>query len=278
MRTRKLSDDGLTLFNIALNKHVEAKCIEGSIKCYGKVKQLLLNMWTTNYDIELNMTKKNMRKSAKSMYHYLKNENDVIPGLIDNAIINIIMLILIKDSKLCTYQQIKMNYGFYCNLALKSQMEKDHHTALLISCALQHYCFDILKIKPKYYEKLHKLAESYGSPLTCYSKHMKEFLKVNDYEYLPSVMIMQMQLKKTHEQTKGLKFVKRNSEILDTLTQSLTQKVDDYSYYYKNNNDMIDIYNINPLQQFDLLLSSNGDKITTKLFDLVGNIKIRNKI
>jgi hypothetical protein len=107
---------------------------------------------------------------------------------------------------------------------------------------------------------------------------MKEFLKVNDYEYLPSVMIMQMQLKKTHEQTKGLKFVKRNSEILDTLTQSLTQKVDDYSYYYKNNNDMIDIYNINPLQQFDLLLSSNGDKITTKLFDLVGNIKIRNKI
>jgi len=277
MRTRKLSDDGISLFNIALNKRVEAKCIEGSIKCYGKIKQLLLNMWTTDYDIELNMTKKNMRKSSKSLYHYLKNENDVIPGLIDNAIINIIMLILTKDKELCTYQQIRMNYGFYCNLALKAQDEKDHHTAILLMCALQHYCFDILKVKQKYAEKLHTLSKSYGSPLTCYSKHMKEFLKVNDYDYLPSVMIMQMQMKKTQEQTKGLKFVKRNSKTLEMLRQNLTEKIYDYYNHYKTNNDIIDIYNLNPLQQFDLLLNSKGEKITTKLFDLVGNIKVKKR-
>ena len=62
------------------------------------------------------------------------------------------------------------------------------------------------------------------------------------------------------------------------LKQSLSQKVEDYYTYYKNNNDLIDVYNLNPLQQFDLLLSSKGDKITTKLFDLVGNIKVSNKI
>lgn len=277
MRKRKLSDDGLTLFNIALHKHPEAQCIKSGIKCYGKIKQLLLKMWTTEYDIELNTAKKNLRNSSKSLYRYLQNDGDMIPAFIDNAIINIIMLILTKDSQLCTYNQIKMNYGFYCNLALKAQMEKDHHTALLLSCALQHYCFDMLKIKPKYYEKLHQLAETYGSPLTCYSKHMKEFLKVDDFEYLPSVMIMQMQLKKAQEQSKGLKFVKRNSKNLDMLKQSLSQKVEDYYTHYKNNQDLIDIYNLNPLHQFDLLLSSKGDKITTKLFDLVGNIKIKNK-
>lgn len=278
MRKSKLSDDGLTLLNIALKKSPQAQCIKSGIKCYGKIKQLLLNMWTTPYDIEIDIAKKNLRNSSKSLYHYLKNDGDMIPALIDNAIINIIMLILTKDSQLCTYNQIKMNYGFYCNLALKAQTEKDHHTALLISCALQHYCFDILKIKPKYHDKLHQLAETYGSPLTCYSKHMKEFLKINDFEYLPSVMIMQMQIKKTKEQNKGLKFVKRNSKTLDMLQKSLNEKVNDYYNYYKNNNYLIDIYNLNPLQQFDLLLSSRGEKITTKLFDLVGNVKIKNKI
>lgn len=278
MRKRKLSDDGLTLLNIALKHSPEAQCIQSGIKCYGKIKQLLMKMWTSEYDIEMDIAKKNLRNSSKSLYHYLKNDGDMIPALIDNAIINVIMLILTKDSQLCTYPQIKMNYGFYCNLALKAQMEKDHHTALLLSCALQHYCFDMLKIKPKYHDKLHKLVETYGSPLTCYSKHMKEFLKINDYEYLPSVMIMQMQLKKAEEQRKGFKFVKRNSKNLDMLKQSLSQKVEDYYTYYKNNNDLIDVYNLNPLQQFDLLLSSKGDKITTKLFDLVGNIKVSNKI
>ena len=278
MRKRKLSDDGLTLLNIALKHSPEAQCIKSGIKCYGKIKQLLMKMWTTSYDMEMDIAKKNLRNSSKSLYHYLKNDGDMIPALIDNAIINIIMLIITQDSKLCNYHQIKMNYGFYCNLALKAQMEKDHHTALLLSCALQHYCFDMLKIKPKYHDKLHQLVEMYGSPLTCYSKHMKDFLKINDFEYLPSVMIMQMQIKKAQEQSKGLKFVKRNSKTTDMLQKSLHEKVDDYYNYYKNNNDLIDIYNLNPLQQFDLLLSSRGEKITTKLFDLVGNVKIKNKI
>ena len=70
MRTRKLSDDGLHLFNIALNKYPEKYCIESSIKCYGKLKQFLYNLWTTNYDIELDMTKKAMRNSSKTLYSF----------------------------------------------------------------------------------------------------------------------------------------------------------------------------------------------------------------
>lgn len=87
-----------------------------------------------------------------------------------------------------------------------------------------------------------------------------------------------MQIKKAQEQSKGLKFVKRNSKTSDMLQKSLEEKVNDYYNHYKNNNDLIDIYNLNPLQQFDLLLSSKGEKITTKLFDLIGNVKIKNKI
>ena len=40
MRTRKLSDDGLHLFNIALNKYPEKYCIESGIKCYGKLNKI----------------------------------------------------------------------------------------------------------------------------------------------------------------------------------------------------------------------------------------------
>ena len=277
MRTRKLSDDGLHLFNIALNKYPEKYCIESGIKCYGKLKQILHNLWTTNYDIELDMTKKAMRNSSKTLYSFLKQDGDIIPHLINNAVINIIMLILTKDKKLCNYHEIKMNYGFYCNLALKAKKERDHQTALLISCALQHHCFHTLKITQKYKKKLEELLVAYGSAMNCYSKHMNDFLNVNDFEYLPSVMIMQMQLKKTNEQEKGLKFIKTKSQRLITLKKSLLEKMDDYYNHYKDNKEIVDIYNLNPLQQFDLLLSSKGDKITSKLFDLIGNIKIHNR-
>jgi len=278
MRTRTLSKDGLSLFNIALNKYPEAKCIENSIKCYGKLKQILINLWTTDYDIELDMTKKALRTSSKTLYSYLNENHDVIPGLINNAIVNIIMLILTKDKKLCNYHEIKMNYGFYCNLAIKAKNENDHQSALLISCALQHYCFNALKIKKKYLKKLQELANTYGNPMNCYSKHMKEFLSIDDYNYLPSVMIMHMQLKKAEEQSKGLKFAKRNSKNLDILKKSLTEKINDYYNHYKNSDEIINIYNLNPLQQFDLLLSSKGDQITSKLFDLIGQVKVYNKI
>ena len=170
-----------------------------------------------------------------------------------------------------------MNYGFYCNLALKAKEERDHQTALLISCALQHHCFHTLKIRQKYKKKLEELIVAYGSAMNCYSKHMNDFLNVNDFEYLPSVMIMQMQLKKTNEQEKGLKFIKTKSQRLITLKKSLLEKMDDYYNYYKDNKEIVDIYNLNPLQQFDLLLSSKGDKITTKLFDLICKIKIHNR-
>ena len=277
MRKRKLSDDGLHLFNIAINKYPEKYCIEKGIKCYGRLKDFLYNLWTTDYDIELDMTKKAMRNSSKTLYSFLKDNADIIPYLINNAIVNIIMLILTKDKKICSYHEIKMNYGFYYNLAIKAKEERDHQTALLILCALQHHCFDTLKIKKKYKKQIEGLEEEYGSALTCYSKHMNDFLYRNDYEYLPSVMIMQMQLKKVQEQEKGLKFIKSRSCRLIKLKETLQKKIDDYYNYYKENNDIIDIYNLNPLHQFDLLLSSNGDKITNKLFDLVGKIKINTR-
>lgn len=277
MRTRKLSNDGLHLFNLSINKYSEKHCIDSGVKCYGKVKQLLYSLWTTNYDIELDMTKKAMRNSSKTLYSYLKKNNDMLPYLINNAVVNIIMLILTNDKKLCNYNEIKLNYGFYCNLALKAKQEKDHQTSLLILCALQHHCFHTLKIKQKYNKQLDELANTYGSALSCYSKHMNEFLVVNDFEYLPSIMIMQMQMNKTNEQEKGLKFIKKKSQRLINLKKSLQEKMDDYYNHYKESKELIDIYKLNPLQQFDLLLSSKGEKITSKLFDLIGKVKVYTK-
>ena len=53
--------------------------------------------------------------------------------------------------------------------------------------------------------------------------------------------------------------------------------MDDYYNHYKESKELIDIYKLNPLQQFDLLLSSKGEKITSKLFDLIGKVKVYTK-
>ena len=220
-----------------------------------------------------------MRNSSKTLYTYLKNiNNDVIPGLINNAVVNIIMLILTKDKTICKYNQIKLNYGFYCNLALKANKENDHQTALLILCALQHTCFHLLKIKQKFKSKLLCLETAYGSPVSCYSKHMKDFLDVNDYNYLPSVMIMQMQMKKLEEQYKGLKFIRKDTNKIKEVQSLLISKINNYCDYYKENKDIVDIYNLNPFQQFDILLSFEGEKISAILFNLVKSIKQTNHI
>ena len=287
MRTRNLSDDGLNLFNIAIcdskdtehnelsyNRYSDIKDMPVKTYCYSKIKQLLHDIFTTDYDVELDMTKTVMRNSSKTLYTYLKNiNNDIIPGLINNAVVNIIMLILTKDKTICKYNQIKLNYGFYCNLALKANKEKDHQTALLILCALHHTCFHILKIKHKFKSKLLILETVYGTPVSCYSKHMKDFLHVNDYNYLPSVMIMQMQMKKMEEQTKGLQFIKKDTNKIKEVQSLLISKINNYYNYYKENKDIVDIYNLNPFQQFDILLSFEGEKISTILFNLVKSIK-----
>ena len=300
MRTRNLSDEGINLFNIALiddkygeddgkykrkSKKKSTYCSEiedelpAKTHCYSKIKKMLHDIWTTDYDIELDMTKCAMRNSSKTLYSYLINKNnDMLPHLINNAVINLIMLILTKDKTICKYNQIKINYGFYCNLALKAKHEKDHQTALLILCALQHTCFHILKIKEKYKKKINELELTYGTPVSCYSKHMNDFLNVDDYNYLPSAMIMQMQLRKMEEQGKGMKFIKKNTNKLEAVRSLLIDKIGNYREYYKQNKDIIDIYNLNPFQQFDILLSFEGEKINTILFNLVKTIKQKNKI
>ena len=86
MRTRNLSDEGINLFNIALiddkygeddgkykrkSKKKSTYCSEiedelpAKTHCYSKIKKMLHDLWTTDYDIELDMTE---RKSSSPCF------------------------------------------------------------------------------------------------------------------------------------------------------------------------------------------------------------------
>jgi hypothetical protein len=89
---------------------------------------------------------------------------------------------------------------------------------------------------------------------------------------------MQMQMKKLEEQAKGLQFIKKDTNKIKEVQSLLISKINNYYNYYKENKDIVDIYNLNPFQQFDILLSFEGEKISTILFNLVKSIKQTNRI
>ena len=138
--------------------------------------------------------------------------------------------------------------------------------------------FDVVKILTENGANIHAKTKNDLSTM---------YMSVTRFNYNPSqqTLIASYLLSKgfiADSEVIALAFDRRATAVLAVLMEhsSITGEIiDSEGLIFKAiNNDMIDIYNINPLQQFDLLLSSNGDKITTKLFDLVGNIKIRNKI
>ena len=89
-RDRVLSEEGLKLFNVAvMEKQPQRGC----------VKSLLYKLFTSEFDINLDESSVQMRKASMKLYSFLSNlDSKSIPQLIDNAIVNIILLILLTCS------------------------------------------------------------------------------------------------------------------------------------------------------------------------------------
>ena len=140
-RKRTLSKEGLELFNISLGN-------ETSYQSKICLKKFICGIFTTDLDIELEKSKDNFRNSTYSLYSFLDEDFiNLIPDYFNNAITNIIYLILVNDNKINTKKQILKNLHFYYTLADIAMKNKDHNTAVLLRAVLNNIAIKRLNIK-----------------------------------------------------------------------------------------------------------------------------------
>ena len=263
-RERVLSDEGLRLFNIGCNSPPKLGCL----------RSLLHNLFTSDFDVKLEENCKQMRKSSCKLYSFLTSKKrDAIPPMINNAITNIILLVLLTDNKINTLQRVKYSVHYYTYLAEKAHKEGDHHTAILIMGALQNTVIRRLKLKSSKREKeiLKKLEKDYGTFMDCHSQHLRSILATKDgdlYTFLPSIMILLMHLNKTKEYTKGFKAIGKMSGRLEHVQYQLTQIVDDYYQAYRHfQKDMLKLYMDDPMANL-VMIQQPSKSIVGKLHDI----------
>ena len=264
-RKRVLSEEGIKLFNIGFSVPPPSR---------GCVKTLLHNLFTSDFDINIDNSSVQMRKASMKLYSFLsKIGRKSIPELIDNAIVNIILLIMLDDEKINKLHRVKYNIHYYTHLAKRAHDEGDHHTAILIKAALENTAIRRLKLKTNKSEKkiLQDLETDYGTFMNCNSEHLRHILsaKEEDIEnFLPSVMVLLMHLDKTREYAKGYKQMGLVSDRLINVQYQLTHIVEDYYKHYKDYDmNLIELYIQNPLDN-PIMQKQPSKGLCAKLSDI----------
>ena len=228
-RKRTLSKNGEELFSIAMEKPKyfltkknswnpespkNLKKRRHTISCLPSLnlKQVFLDFITTDFDKKLEEHSHNMKSASKKLLLHLYQNPEKIPQFVDNAIINLVILILSDGEKYLNEQQVKHNVHFYLKLAERAIRENDHQTAILVKCAIENFNVHRLKLKRnKNDQKIIDLLEKkYGNFKNCYSDHLREFLKIVQeydqmYNYIPSAMVLHMHSIRNERYTKAFR-------------------------------------------------------------------------
>ena len=112
-KTRSLSKDGLTLFNICLqdDEEISQETQKLTKNC---IRGLFYKLFTTNFDIELEKSEEKFRDGTLSLYSFLDNKSiKNIPNFFNNAVVNLVYIILVTDGKLNKKRKISKNLLFY---------------------------------------------------------------------------------------------------------------------------------------------------------------------
>jgi hypothetical protein len=273
MRNRVLSEEGCRLFNISLEE------IEDTVKpCKNMcLKSLLFGLFHTEYDDKLELSVKQLKNTGCQLYADLdlKKNNSNISKMINNAITNIILLILTEDGKVLSHFSIKKNLRFYFDIANNAYKNGDLNTANLIRAAINNYAIQRLKIKPR--KKDIKLFNQFDKNLGDFKNacllHVKNILEGNNKDRLPSLMIILIHLNKNKEY---LKWYNKNGKVPHKLTEQI-KNLENVICYYKNifkdnNYDLIDLYKENPEDNI-FLEKIEGDSVSIKIGNISKKIK-----
>lgn len=215
-RKRTLSKNGEELFSIAIDhkkffltkknswdvtpspKNIKKR--RHTISCLPlNPKKIFMNLISTDFDKKIEENSKNMKSASKKLLLHLYQNPEKIPEFVNNAVTNLVILILSDGEKYLNVQQVKHNVHFYLKLAERAIKEDDHQTAILIKCAVENYNIYRLRLKMNNTDKkiLDQLSKKYGTFKNCYSNHLHEFIKTvkdynNIYTYIPSAMVLHM--------------------------------------------------------------------------------------
>ena len=207
---RTLSAQGIELFCDAMNvdsnldKYIESKKSKKSkiyekIKIkHKKIKEFLQNIFTSDYDKQLEKNIITMRNSTLKLLSYI-NECKKIPEYTNNGITNLVALILSDGEKSINKQKVKFNIGFYLDLAKHALKTNDHQTAILIKAAIANTNIKRLNIKYNKRQKaiIKMLDNEYGDFMDCHRNHLKKIIdNSSDFNWLPSLMVLHMHLNK----------------------------------------------------------------------------------
>ena len=99
-RRHSLSKDGLNLFNLCLSNDADEPIedVKPSKNC---LRSLFFNLFTTDFDHELQKSKDKFRDGTCSLYSFLDNKSiQNIPNFFNNAVANLVYLILVTDGNL----------------------------------------------------------------------------------------------------------------------------------------------------------------------------------
>jgi len=247
---------------------------------------MLIDLFTTEYDVNLKDTVDKLRKSSCYLYSNLDYKKPKeISILVNNAITNIIIAILTFNGEVANRHQAKASYYNYLDIAEKAYKNDDHHTAIVIRAALNTMSITKLNIKLRKKDKnLFKTFEKkYGTFKDCCKKHLYDVMNITDFHdnikdtdkisIIPSLMILIIHLNKAAEYSKSFKSIgQNNTQVLDAkriqlirIAKALQQKYANFS-----NEELIHLYTDKPEEHVVLNKCSKkaSDSVSVKLFDL----------
>jgi hypothetical protein len=251
MRTRTLSERGCELFNVCYDAGPTKKK-RGSCLPHIDIRYIYQKLMTSDFDIQLEKHEKKMKNATKKMFGFLeKNKRNLIGKLINNAMTNLIIFTLSDGETPCKLQKAKMNINFYLSLADKLYDLGDHHSAIIIRCAMSSFHIQRLGIKLNDRQKkiFIKFEKEYGTFLNMHSCHLKKILINIDYDkFYPSLMVLMTHLNKTKEYAKSYESIGKFPRELRNKEKQLEVIAKTYYNKYKNSNELLlELYNSNPL-------------------------------
>lgn len=256
------------------------------------LKKIYLDLMTSEFDKKLELNLKNMRNASKKLLSYLYNKDKVIPNYTNNAVSNLVILILSDGEKYLTKQRVKHNIHFYLKLAEKAMRQQDHQTAILIKLAMQNH--NILRLKLKFKKNDQKILDelnyNYGGFKDCHGKHMRHFLdkytfiqkdwekKGIDKEWIPSAMIVHMHTNRNKAYEKAFTRIGKYPRTLIEQSDTIEKLKKQYYQAFLKDNDLLltKLYNTDPndLQITKEICEKEKCKsISQVLFNLSCNVK-----
>ena len=185
MVRRRVSSDGLRLFNMALVNPPSRS----------KIKQLLFCLFHTEYDDRLEEMVEQCRTATKQLLAYTHHKDINVNQLINNSMFNLIHSTIMEEGVILRKQARRRNMSYFFDVIEKCSKQNDHHHAIVILAAMSHHALGQFRFKKrkKDIKMLKDFEEKYGTFRNCYKNHLKEAMQNTKYkEFLPCLMVLNM--------------------------------------------------------------------------------------